>query len=126
MATRDLRRPRLVRSLRNAAKHPVTVITAPAGYGKTVLIEQWVAQHDGPPIARVTIGPEDDWRTTAGRIDSELPPTEQAILVIDAVDRSADARVAHELAALLEHVPATVALVLVSRSRAVAVLHRLH
>src|SRR5712672_806045 len=114
----DLRRPRLIRRLCNAAKHPVTVITAPAGYGKTVLVDQWAAQHDGPPIARVDIGPEDDWPRIAARIDAALPPTEQVIVVVDAVDRSSHERVGLELAAFLERLPAALHLVLVSRSRA--------
>src|SRR5213079_445568 len=102
------------------------MVTGPAGCGKTVLIHHWAAQHDGPPIARVAIRLGDNWPKVAARIDAELPSSEEAILVLDAVDGSFDERLASELVALLARAPATLHLVLVSRSRAVPILDRLH
>ncbi|MBV8304917.1 MAG: hypothetical protein JOZ04_11945 [Acidimicrobiia bacterium] len=101
-------------------------MTAPAGYGKTVLIDQWVDAHDGPPVATVTLQGDDSWPAVAARIDAALPSTGPAILVLDAVDAPADDALARELAALIAHAPANLHLVLVSRSRAVPALHSLH
>src|SRR5436305_4123491 len=119
-------RPRLLRRLREAVERPLTVITAPAGYGKSVLVDQWASEHDGPPLARLTLRPDDDWPRAAARLDEVLPAPGEAILVIDGVDRSSDEGLGRELATLVERVPPDLHLVLVSRSRSVPVLDRLH
>ena len=38
-------RPRLVDQLERAVERPVVLIAAPAGYGKTTLVAQWLARH---------------------------------------------------------------------------------
>src|SRR5205814_9796924 len=101
----ELVRPRLIRRLREATQHPVTVITAPAGYGKSVLVDQWASKHDGLPLARLNIRPNDDWPRAAARLDEVLPSSGEAVLVIDGVDRSTDEVLTHELATLVERVP---------------------
>ncbi|MBV8161839.1 MAG: hypothetical protein JO265_13020, partial [Acidimicrobiia bacterium] len=112
-------RPRLLRRLERAPRHPVTLITAPAGSGKTVLVDQWTANRPGPPVAKVTVGPGDDWPGAAAQINARLPAAGDAILMIDAVDGSSDQRLEEELAALLGRAPTTLRFVLVSRSRLV-------
>src|SRR3954452_8162888 len=37
-------RPRLIAALHRAAEGPLTLVAAPAGYGKTTLVAQWVSQ----------------------------------------------------------------------------------
>jgi LuxR family transcriptional regulator, maltose regulon positive regulatory protein len=52
-------RPRLVRRLIDAGNPPVTLLLAPAGYGKTTLLGEWEAC-DPRPFAWVTLGPGDN------------------------------------------------------------------
>src|SRR6476661_922851 len=47
-------RPRLLQPLAAAARYPLTVVAAPAGFGKTTLLSAWAAGHDGP-VAWVTL-----------------------------------------------------------------------
>src|SRR5207248_792485 len=121
-----LARPRLIRRLREAVRQPVTVITAPAGYGKTVLVDQWAAEHVGPRVVRATLRSDDDWARTAGRITAEMASTTESIVVIDAVDALSDEGSARDLAAVVDRAPPTMHLVVISRSRSVPVLSRLH
>ncbi len=37
-----IRRPRLTALLEESLKHPLTLISAPAGFGKTMLLSAWV------------------------------------------------------------------------------------
>ena len=46
-----LRRGRLLRHLDRGATGPLTVLTAPAGYGKSLLLEEWVERAPGPVVA---------------------------------------------------------------------------
>ena len=39
-----LQRPRLIRKLLNAAKHKLTIVSSPSGFGKTTAVRQWSAQ----------------------------------------------------------------------------------
>src|SRR5436190_2091679 len=51
-----VRRPRLVKLLREGASRPVTVLSAPAGFGKTTLLAQWVREDARrTPFAWVTL-----------------------------------------------------------------------
>jgi LuxR family maltose regulon positive regulatory protein len=105
---------------------PVTVITAPAGYGKTVLVDQWASEHLGPAIARVKLEPDDDWPSAAARIDAALPSCDESILVIEAVDAPTDERVSRGLATLIDRLSPAVQLVLVGRAPSAPPLHGLH
>ena len=54
-------RRRLVDQLDQAAARPVVLVAAPAGFGKTTLLTQWLASSDGPrATAWVTVDPGDD------------------------------------------------------------------
>jgi LuxR family maltose regulon positive regulatory protein len=59
-----LRRERLVRRLEQAAEIPVLLLVAPAGYGKTTLLAQWV-QRDRRPAGWIAFTAGDD---DAGRV----------------------------------------------------------
>jgi LuxR family maltose regulon positive regulatory protein len=52
-----LQRPRLLRIIDEPTLSPITLITAPAGYGKTTLADQWrhTADH---PVVWLALGPE--------------------------------------------------------------------
>jgi LuxR family transcriptional regulator, maltose regulon positive regulatory protein len=51
-----LERPRLLRLIDRPTLAPVTLITAPAGFGKSTLAAQW-ARHRGRPVAWVSLRP---------------------------------------------------------------------
>ena len=55
-----VRRDRLLAALDRAARRPVTIVTAPAGYGKTTLLAQWLAEPDRPPTAWLSLDAGDD------------------------------------------------------------------
>lgn len=52
-------RPRLVRMLSEADARPLSVLVAPAGYGKTTLLAEW-SEHDDRPFAWVTFDERDN------------------------------------------------------------------
>jgi LuxR family maltose regulon positive regulatory protein len=54
-----VRRPALVRRLADPEAPPLTVLVAPAGYGKTTLLREW-ANRDCRPFAWVTLDERDD------------------------------------------------------------------
>jgi len=52
-------RSRVLEALNGASKVPLTVVTAPAGYGKTTAVAQW-AMHVDLPVSWISLGPEDN------------------------------------------------------------------
>jgi len=68
---RLLPRPRLLHALESAANGPVTVLSAPAGHGKTTALAQWVASTDRP-TAWITLEEGDDLRRYATHLVSAL------------------------------------------------------
>jgi LuxR family transcriptional regulator, maltose regulon positive regulatory protein len=52
-------RPQLVERLRHALERPLTLIAAPAGFGKTTLLSAWLV-HASLPVAWVSLEPDDD------------------------------------------------------------------
>jgi LuxR family transcriptional regulator, maltose regulon positive regulatory protein len=69
-ASRLVSRAALVNRLR-AASQPVVSITAPAGYGKSVLLAQWAAR-DERPFAYVPVEPRADVEVFVGRVAAAL------------------------------------------------------
>jgi ATP/maltotriose-dependent transcriptional regulator MalT len=65
-------RPRLVRRLEAAVEHPLTVLTAPAGSGKSVLVDQWRAGQRRARVGCVAFQPGDDARRAAARLTAGL------------------------------------------------------
>lgn len=57
-------RPQALAALEHVASHQITLVAAPAGYGKTTLLSAWAgAGHEGAPprrVAWVSLGPEQD------------------------------------------------------------------
>lgn len=53
-------RPGLLQRLSKSAGSPVVLITAPAGYGKSTLVAQWVSSGHPDPVAWVTLDPADN------------------------------------------------------------------
>src|SRR5690348_650735 len=54
-----VRRTRLLDAIQQAVPlHKLTLVSAPAGYGKTTLLSQW-ARESGLPVVWLSVGPED-------------------------------------------------------------------
>lgn len=55
-------RPRLLDAIRYAADHKLTIVVAPAGFGKTTLLAGWLADQAGPgkSVAWVSLDPSDN------------------------------------------------------------------
>jgi LuxR family transcriptional regulator, maltose regulon positive regulatory protein len=126
----SVRRARLVRRLTRATT-PLAMLVAPAGYGKTTLLQQW-AEADARPVAWIPLTEEDNdpvqlLAAIAARLDEIAgfaprlawalePPRRPMILVLD------DAHLLREPAALValrtlsEHVAPGSTLALASRS----------
>src|SRR4051794_6202832 len=69
-----VRRPRLVRLLDGDAGPALTLVTAPVGYGKTVLLQSWGLEHTGAAVTWVTLDAADNdpvrlWTYLASAID---------------------------------------------------------
>jgi ATP/maltotriose-dependent transcriptional regulator MalT len=58
-AFKPIARPRIVERIANAAEHPIVVIAAPAGYGKSVALSQFLHELDEPWM-RFDLRPEHD------------------------------------------------------------------
>ena len=55
-------RPRLTALLDKSLKHPFTLVSAPAGFGKTTLLSAWVRSQEArhPLVAWVSLDEEDN------------------------------------------------------------------
>ncbi|HEX5365713.1 MAG TPA: hypothetical protein VFW63_03480, partial [Acidimicrobiales bacterium] len=122
-----LARPRLVEHLRRAVRGRLTVVSAPAGSGKTVALEQWVAGHRDGPVTWVAPAGSDAGRRpvrgldgpTAGGGRHRAPPsadTGDAVVVVDPLPDSAPATAAG-LEPLLAGVPDGAHVVVATRRR---------
>ena len=58
----DVARPRLTERLDATSRHAVTLVSAPAGFGKTTILANWLAAalSDGPPVAWVSLDSRDN------------------------------------------------------------------
>jgi len=52
-------RPELIKRLQEGIQGPLTLVSAPAGFGKTTLLAQWLVQ-SGTPVAWLSLEPEDN------------------------------------------------------------------
>lgn len=75
-----VKRPRLTDLLRAGMAHKLTLIVAPAGYGKTTLLREWLSITEGMgwPVAWLSLDPEDNnflqfWSYIVGAIRTVIP-----------------------------------------------------
>src|SRR5258708_2351501 len=75
-----IRRPRLTALLEESLKHPLTLISAPAGFGKTMLLSAWVQSlpASNPLVAWVSLDEEDNdlqqfWTYVISALDQQRP-----------------------------------------------------
>jgi ATP/maltotriose-dependent transcriptional regulator MalT len=81
-----VQRDRLIGAMDRAARHRVTLVAAPAGYGKTTLVAQWLSGRVGPAAAWVSLdGGDNDpdrlWTHVAAALERAgcvLPMSEPA------------------------------------------------
>jgi LuxR family maltose regulon positive regulatory protein len=117
-----IRRQTLLGRLADQAAPPLTVLVAPAGYGKTTLLRDW-AKRDGRPFAWVTADPRDDadgerLRGSAARAVDAIAADAGAVPFVLVID---DAHVLHSgsgvdaLAAIADELPPHARLAVASR-----------
>jgi LuxR family maltose regulon positive regulatory protein len=133
-------RVRLLRLLDAAVHKRITLVVAPTGYGKSVLVAQWAASHARRRIAFLTVDAGDNDPIRFGRhlqaaLDlAETPRTGRPaaagqrgtppiVLVLDDVHSISNARLFDGLASYIEDVP-SLHLILVSRSDPAFPVHR--
>ena len=116
-----VRRTALVRRLADAQAPPLTVIVAPAGYGKTTLLRDW-AERDGRPFAWVTAsecGDDGDrLRQAVSRAIADAvgdAPSAPFILVIDEGEALRSDSSLEALAAVADTLPPRARLAIASR-----------
>ncbi|HEY4095035.1 MAG TPA: LuxR C-terminal-related transcriptional regulator [Baekduia sp.] len=122
-------RTRLVRRLLATAELRAVVLSAPAGYGKTALLEAW-AGADPRPVSWVTVDrhhaaadeAEHALADAVARLRAEPGPS---VLVVDDADAGDGAIAEHALDAAERDLPPTVTLVLSCRGAPPAALGRL-
>ena len=96
----QIRRDHLLNRLDDALHRRLTLIHAPAGYGKTSLLSQWQQRHQGPGtlIAWLTLEQEDSdlkrftqyvLLAMSGTVDSELPQAGDHLLSAEIPPRAA-------------------------------------
>ncbi|XOZ34284.1 LuxR C-terminal-related transcriptional regulator [Halomonadaceae bacterium KBTZ08] len=80
---RAIARPRLLERLQPDAARRVTTITAPAGYGKTTLVNQWCANHD-EAVGWLSLDEQDDeprrfWSYILGSLEHTIIGHQESI-----------------------------------------------
>lgn len=118
-----VRRPRLVAPLCDAYAPPLVLVVAPAGYGKTAMLQDW-AEHDARPFAWLTLDERHDdpsrlARAIARAVDRVRRPGVHApyVLVLDdahVVERPAARQV---LASTVDDLPPGATVALAARSQ---------
>jgi LuxR family maltose regulon positive regulatory protein len=119
--TRDnwVKRDRLVEAMDRATPHPVTLVAAPAGYGKTTMVTQWLSGQDRPPTAWVSLDAGDNdpdrlWTHVAAALERagcSLPTTESG-RVLGADQSEAPRSVLSAIVSALAAMPDDIVLVL--------------
>jgi LuxR family maltose regulon positive regulatory protein len=116
-------RPRLKDRVLRAARGPLTSLTAPAGYGKTVLIDQWAAAHRGRPVVRLDLSPHvagDERRAT--HLLEQMQQVGDTILVVDGLDTPRQPQFAADLDRAIADAPPELHFLIARRSHGPASL----
>ncbi|MDD7921566.1 helix-turn-helix transcriptional regulator [Actinomycetospora callitridis] len=110
-------RPRLYDLLDIAGESPVTLLSASAGWGKTVLVGSWLTARAVERPAWLTVGPGDDtpdtfWRAVATSLAAVVGAPADALLRRVADDRGSGPDPADRVADAVRHVVGPAVLVL--------------
>src|SRR4051794_4082668 len=107
-------RPELVERLMGVPEPPLTLLVAPAGYGKSALLADW-ASHDPRPFAWVRVLRSDD--DVASLVSHAVRGLDSDfVLVLDDVHNLRDRQALELVSELLERLPAGARVVMAGRS----------
>jgi LuxR family maltose regulon positive regulatory protein len=116
-ATRHVSRPAVLRRVHEATRRPVTLIRAPAGYGKSVVLGQLATATD-TVVAALTLdlqtSPDEVARAFAAALEATPERDGIRAFVVDRAD-AASAAVCREIEQLADALPEQLRLVLASR-----------
>ncbi len=113
-------RPRLLRRIRGACEGGTALVIAPAGCGKSVLLDQLVASMRDVPVVLVKFDRDDDAvtaRAAVARAVQDLDGHATSLLVVDGADAPRSACARAEVVSLVAQIPPTVRLVVAARTR---------
>src|SRR4051794_8600718 len=133
----NVRRSRLLAALDGAVRSRVTLVVAPTGCGKTVLLSQWVASHRRRRIQWLTVDPHDNdperfaIRLRSALSDANVTPdasgegrvTPPVVLILDDAHLITNSLSFDELEAQLEDTPG-LHLILSARANPTFPVHR--
>jgi LuxR family transcriptional regulator, maltose regulon positive regulatory protein len=111
-------RPRLLDRLDASRQQALTIVVAPAGYGKDVLVDHWIAELDRRGRSYVRLRPD------RLRSFGPLPDLDGAALVIEGVDVSQSSPWGRELARAVAAVPDGTPVLVTGRRRWITRLRR--
>ncbi|MGW1339527.1 LuxR C-terminal-related transcriptional regulator [Kribbella sp. NPDC002412] len=120
-------RPRLVDRLDLGVQRPLTLISAPAGFGKTTLVESWAALYRGPAMVRrvaLQAGSEPADVLDRVREGPHRSGRRVLVLVVDCGDLTISPELGQSLHRLIRGDAGRVRVVLVTRSDPPLPLHR--
>src|SRR5947209_1319800 len=116
LAPPAVHRTRLLSQLDDAQRQRLTLVVAPAGYGKTMLLTQWAEAHTGRLVTWLTITAK---HNEPGRLVADLRRMlgagSETTAVLDDFHRVTNAAVLNEVAALVEQLPPVHNLVVATR-----------
>ena len=112
----SLVRSRLLAALDEALARELTLVSTPAGFGKTTLLAEW-ARVATPSIAWLSLDPEDSdpnrfWRYVAAAVDRAVQPDEPIGLSLEGARATSSDDLVVVIVNALETLPREVALVL--------------
>jgi LuxR family maltose regulon positive regulatory protein len=117
-------RPRLIGLLDRATRRPLTLVSGPAGSGKTMLVSDWVARRTAEEsIAWIDLDRGDEPAEAAWARVLERPRTSPLTVVLDAFEHAGE-QPCDDLASLLRHSEPNLRVILLSRVEPALPLHR--
>lgn len=120
-------RPRLVDRLDLGVQRPLTLISAPAGFGKSMLVESWAAQYRGPAmVRRVSLDAGSEPADVLDRVREgpHRSGRQVLVLVVDCGDLTITPELGQSLHRIIRGDAGRVRVVLVTRSDPPLPLHR--
>ncbi|MFI7061287.1 LuxR C-terminal-related transcriptional regulator [Kribbella sp. NPDC050124] len=119
-------RPRLVDRLDLGVQRPLTLISAPAGFGKTILVQSWAQQYQGSAVVRriaLAAGSEPADVLDHVRHGPHRSGQQALVLVVDCGDLTITPEIGQSLHRLIRGDAGRVRVVLVTRSDPPLPLH---
>ncbi|TDW77234.1 LuxR family maltose regulon positive regulatory protein [Kribbella pratensis] len=120
-------RPRLVDRVSLAVQRPLTLVVAPAGFGKTMLLKSWAAQYPGPAVVRrIALDATSEHPPAlleSVRDDLSRRDRTVLVLVVDCGDLTVTPQIGRSLQRLIHGSAGRVRVVLVTRSDPPLPLH---